>query len=72
MLTGFRLVYVESLRHDLSPTHREHVVEVLNELATNCVNQGMGREIAVIVEDVKTEQKLVALKNAFADGAFGE
>ena len=68
LLSGFRLVYIEYLRTDLEPIHREYVEETLNEFAKNCVNSGLGRDLARIKEDVDTEVKLRALKRAWEDG----
>ena len=65
LLSGFRLVFAESLRNDLEPTHQQYVKEALNEIATNCVNMGLGHNLTKIREDEIMKQKLLDLKTAY-------
>lgn len=68
LLSGFRLVLVETFRPDLDSNQRGYVDDALNEIARNCVNRGMGLELVKIKEDVVMEQKLMQLKRAWNDG----
>lgn len=70
LLSGFEMVYRDHLRHDLSSEHMEHVTEVLNELAKNCVDAGLGYKIATIRENCIMEQKLLDLKTAYDIGGI--
>ena len=68
MLQGFKIVLEETYRVDLDPSHREHVYETLNEIATHCVDKGFGLELAKIRDDVDCEQRLIKLRKAYLDG----
>jgi len=68
MLQGFKIVLEETYRVDLDPSHREHVYETLNEIATHSVDKGFGLELAKIRDEVSVEQKLIKLKKAYYDG----
>lgn len=65
LLSGFRLVYKEFLRHDLSSEHMEYVTDALNEIATNCNNAGFGYNLAKIQHECQIEQRLLDLKTAY-------
>lgn len=68
LLSGFRMVYAETLRNDLEPKHREYVNETLDAIATNAVDQGLGKKLAEIKEEVDYEHKLTVLKRSWVDG----
>lgn len=72
LLSGFRLVFIESHRKDLEPKHKEYVEEALNEIAKNCVNHGMGLQLAKIRDDIIRDEKLVALRKAWQNGELAE
>ncbi len=68
LLSGFRMVLIETYRTDLEPRHREYVDDCLTEIAKNCVNQGLGMKLAEIRDEVKMEQRLLDLKRAWNQG----
>lgn len=72
LLSGFKLVFLESLRADLDPIHQEYVSETLAAIATNCVNQGLGIKLSEMKNDILTEQRLIKLKHAYDDGELAQ